>query len=220
MKKIERRDNRDYKYSTHSISRRPEYPLITNWIKKKSKVVDLGCGDGSLLAFLKKQKNLTRAVGLEISPSGVRSARKKGVNVIRARIDRRLPFKNKEFDYAICNVTLQMVMYPEILIQEMVRVSKKQIITFPNFAFILNRLDLLLRGRMPRFMIPGYRWYSTGHIHQLSIQDFRDFCKEDGIKILESNHIYPRKFLIVPGCFLKYFPNLFASTGVFLTTER
>ncbi len=212
-------DNRNYKYSEQSLSNRPEYSVITTMINSGASVVDLGCGDGSLLNYLRKRKRLKRCIGLETSSSGVKSAKKKEVNVINMRIDRKLSFKDKEFDFAICNVTVQMVMYPETLIREMVRISRKQIITFPNFAFILNRLDLLLSGRMPRFMIPGYKWYSTGHIHQLSIRDFKDFCKQNGIKILKSNHVYSNKFLIIPRYFLKYFPNLFASTGVFLTSK-
>jgi methionine biosynthesis protein MetW len=111
-----------------------------------------------------------------------------------------------------------MVMYPEVLISEMRRVSKKQIVTFPNFAFILNRFDLLVNGVMPRFMTPLYKWYSTGHIHQLSIMDFEKYCSENEIKILKHAHIGPGKFLALPSKFLvKLFPNLFATLGIFLT---
>ncbi|OGY86968.1 MAG: hypothetical protein A3G01_01640 [Candidatus Kerfeldbacteria bacterium RIFCSPLOWO2_12_FULL_43_9] len=135
-----------------------------------------------------------------------------------------LPYKDKEFDYALCNVTIQMVMYPEVLLQEMKRIAKYQILSFPNFAFLPNRLDLLIRGRMPHFMIPSYKWYSTGHIHQLSINDFSDLCKELNLKILDSKHIRPDVLRLhifqVPHFILRRFPNVFVSTAIFLTKEK
>lgn len=210
-------DNRNYKYSESSISKREEYICILKWIKDGSSVIDLGSGDGTLLKILKDRKKI-KELGVEISSSGVKAAKKKGVKSIVGKIDTKLPFKDNEFDYAICNVTLQMVMYPEILISEMKRISKKQIITFPNFAFILNRFDLLVNGVMPRFMIPTYRWYSTGHIHQLSIKDFINFCSNNKIEILKTAHLGPGRFLAIPSKILvRYFPNTFATLGVFLT---
>lgn len=211
-------DNRNYIYSENSLSKRNEFQSIIKWINKNSRVVDLGSGDGTLLKILKEKKN-TDGLGVEISPSGVMAAKKKGIKSVVGRIDEKLPFKNKEFDYAVCNVTLQMVMYPEVLISEMRRISNKQIITFPNFAFILNRFDLLVNGVMPRFMIPTYKWYSTGHIHQLSIKDFEMYCAENDIKILKRANIGPGRFMALPSKFLvKLFPNLFSTLGVFMTS--
>lgn len=212
-------DNRKYKYSKESVSKRAEFDQIVKWIKKGSKIIDLGSGDGTLLKILKDEKK-TKGVGVEISKSGVESAKKKGIKSEIGSIDRKLSYKNNEFDYAICNVTLQMVMYPEILLKEMCRISKKQILTFPNFAYVLNRLELLTMGRMPKFMIPGYDWYSTGHIHQLSIRDFRKFCKDNNIKILKTAHIGPKRLFSIPEFILKKNPNLFASMGVFMTSEK
>jgi methionine biosynthesis protein MetW len=212
-------DNRNYIYSLDSISKRSEYSTITSWVRKGSSIIDLGSGDGTLLRLLKQKKDI-KGFGLEISKSGVESAKNKGIKSIKGRIDVRLPFRDKEFDYAICNVTVQMVMYPEVLISEMVRISKKQIISFPNFAFFLNRLDLLFNGRMPRFMIPGYKWYSTGHIHQLSVTDFETFCSENSIKILDRKHTFPDRPLHFRVPFIREFPNLFALNAVFLTTGQ
>lgn len=215
-------DNRNYKYDLKSYAIRDEYRLISQWVKKGSKVIDLGCGEGSLLKFLKTEKKV-KGVGIEISKSGVEACKLKGINVIRGSIDQKTKFKNKEFDYAICNVTLQMVMYPEKLILEMKRISKRQIFTFPNFAFFPNRIDLLLNGKMPRIMIPGYKWYSTGHIHQLSINDFIDFCNQNKMKILGNKHVYPGyryqviRYITINSKWMKKFPNLFASMAVFLT---
>lgn len=218
MRKRKRADNRKYYYKKDSITEREEYSKILEWIPKGSEIVDLGCGDGSLLKFLKEKGAEGR--GVEISESGVKVAKKKGFKVIQGRIDEKLPYKKNQFDFAICNVTLQMVMYPEVLLLEMKRIAKKQIVTFPNFAYILNRLELLFMGRMPTFMIPGYEWYSTGHIHQFSIRDFMEFCRKNGIKILETKHIGPRKLFSLPNIILKKNPNLFASMGVFLTTKK
>jgi methionine biosynthesis protein MetW len=212
-------DNRNYIYSANSVSKRGEFEVILKWIEAESSVVDLGSGDGTLLKLLKDKKK-TKGEGIEISPSGVKVAKKKGIRSKVGRIDVKLPFKDKEFDYAICNVTLQMVMYPEVLLSEMKRISKKQIITFPNFAFILNRLDLLINGVMPRFMIPGYKWYCTGHIHQLSIKDFENFCKNNNLRIVGTSHIGPGRFTRIPsGLLVKIAPNIFASMGIFLLEE-
>jgi len=213
---MQKNDNRNYKFSNDSESRRGEYPIIVGLVKRGSKIIDLGCGDGSLLKLLKKTKN-AKGTGIEISKSGVRSSRQKKLKVIEGRIDVKLPYKDKEFDYAICNVTLQMVMYPEVLLSEMHRISRYQIVTFPNFAFILNRLELLTKGQMPKTMIPGYEWYSTGHIHQLSIKDYRRFCQTNGYEVTREAHIFPQSLFGSTHVVLHGLPNLFASTAIFLT---
>lgn len=209
-------DNRRYQFALGSVAHRDEYPVIASLIKAGSRVIDLGSGDGSLLKLLKDSKSV-KGEGREISQSGVKASLYKKIKAQVGRIDIKLPYADMEFDYAICNVTLQMVMYPETLIREMHRISRYQIITFPNFAFVLNRLELLLKGRMPRTMIPGYQWYSTGHIHQLSIQDFRDFCQSEQIKIKREAHIYPQSLFGSTKLVLRSHPNLFASTAIFLT---
>lgn len=213
---MSRNDNRNYTFELNSNSSRNEYSIINKFIKKNSKVIDLGCGDGSLLKLLKDKKNI-HETGIEITSTGVKSAINKGLNVVQGRIDQILSFKDNEFDFSICNVTIQMVMYPEILLKEMNRISKKQIVTFPNFAYISNRLELLLKGIMPKTMIPGYDWYSTGHIHQLSIKDFKNFCNQNNISIIESKHIFPERIYGYKIPLTQNFPNLFASTAIFLT---
>jgi methionine biosynthesis protein MetW len=213
-------DNRNYKYSIDSVSKRGEFKIVSRFVSKRAKVIDLACGDGTLLKLLKEKKNV-KGLGVELAPSGVKAAKRKGVMSIQSRIDVKLPFKDNEFDYAICNVTLHMVMYPETLVSEMVRISKKQIITFPNFAHFLNRLELLFFGRMPQLMLYGYKWFSTGEIHQLSIKDFEQFCLKNNIKILKTEHYGPGRLLSIPIYpLVKLFPNVFASMAVFLTEAK
>jgi methionine biosynthesis protein MetW len=207
-------DNRNYDYSNFPDGDRKEYAVIINYVQPNSRVLDLGCGNGALLARLKKEKNIDCS-GLEISESGVEVCRRRGLNVQLGRIDERLPFKDNEFDYAICNVTIQMVMYPEVLLREMKRVSRYQIVSFPNFAFWKNRLDLMFYGRMPKRMLFGYTWYSTGHIHQLSINDFRQLVKDvEGLSIVSTwvdrSSIAMRNYLNI------ILPNLFQLLAVFL----
>lgn len=207
-------NTRDYIFKENYVTSRLEYEVICEWIPKDSVVVDLACGDGSLLSKL--QKKGIMGIGVEISESGVKSGMKKGVKMIKGRADQILNFKDKEFDYAVCNVSIQMVSYPEILFSEMMRVSKRQIISFPNFGFFLNRLEMIVKGRMPKTMLFGYQWYSTGHIHQLSVADFLDFCVKNNIKILKQKHLHYRKIPPFLYPILDLFPNFFSLTSIFM----
>jgi methionine biosynthesis protein MetW len=200
-------DNRNYDYSERINEEREDYKYVVELVEEGSSIVDLGCGNGSLMQKLIAEKNVT-AAGVELSPSGVEICRNKGLNVIRGRIDQTLPFKDNEFDYAVCNVTIQMVMYPEILLKEMKRISRLLIISFPNFAFYKNRLDLLFKGRMPQPMLFNYKWHNTGHLHQLSIKDFHELINEiGGLAVEKVSH---RQFTNPLKNFLaKKYPNLF-----------
>lgn len=208
------RDNRNYVWDNEEISQRSEYSYIERWIPNSTKVIDLGCGNGSLLENLKEKKDASE-FGIEISESGVAICKKKGLNVRQGRIDVELnDVSNNSFDFAICNVTIQMVMYPEITLKEMKRIARYQIVSFPNFAFLPNRLELLIKGRMPRRLLYGYNWYNTGHIHQLSIKDFKETISSLGLVIKES--VYLGRFWK-----LKYiFPNLFASEAIFILEKK
>lgn len=207
-------DNRNYDYTNVPHEERDEYRLICEMIEPKSKVIDLGCGNGSLLEKLIKEKNAA-GEGVELSSSGAEICKLKGLKVHRRRIDEKLPFADNSFDYAVCNVTIQMVMYPEILLSEMKRISKYQIVSFPNFGYYKNRLDLLLHGRMPKPMLFGYKWYNTGHIHQLSIKDFYELINDvGGMKVIS------RKFMLgknpMKNFIATIIPNLFVLETIFL----
>ena len=210
-------NNREYDYTDNKTQYRGEYPIIEGLIKPNSKVIDLGCGDGSLLKLLKDKKNI-HEYGIELVHSGVDICREKGLNVHQGIIDSPLDeIENKQFDYAICNVTIQMVMYPEVLLSEMKRIAHYQIISFPNFANWRNRLDLLLRGRMPKPMLFGYDWYNTGHIHQLSLKDFLDLAEKYELTVCEQIHIGICGWI---GYIRKWNSNLFSTISVYLLKDK
>lgn len=206
-------DNRSYDYSSYKTDFRDEYFPIMEMISSNASVVDLGCGNGSLLHLLIEKKNV-KGAGVEISKSGVEACKEKGLNVIEGRIDEKMPFEDDQFDFSICNVTIQMVSSPEILLSEMKRISKYQIISFPNFAFYKNRLDLLFKGRMPKPMLFGYNWYNTGHIHQLSIKDFYELIRKTGGIRVADNKFIPNKNLLAD-LLSKSFPNLFQYISIY-----
>lgn len=209
-------DNRNYDYSDYPEFEREEYPIIAGMIPPNSKVVDLGCGSGILLQKLIDEKKI-KETGVEISQSGVEISKQKGLNVLQGRIDEPMPFENDSFDYAICNVTVQMVDAPEILLREMKRISKYQIISFPNFAFYKNRIELLLKGKMPESTLFNYKWYNTGHIHQFSIKDFQILIGDIGIKIVQHNFVPAESSF--KNLLMKNFPNLFQQIPIFLTSK-
>lgn len=210
-------DNRRYNYTDHETQERDEYPIIESFIQLNSKVIDLGCGNGSLLMLLKDKKNI-QEYGIEMVQSGVDICRKKGLNVRQGLIDSPLDeVEDKQFDYAICNVTIQMVMYPEVLLSEMKRIAHYQIISFPNFAHWRNRLDMLLKGRMPKPMLFGYKWYNTGHIHQLSIRDFLDLVEKYKLDVCEEIHVGSGGFT---RHIRNYKPNLFSTISIYLLKDK
>jgi methionine biosynthesis protein MetW len=203
-------DNREYEYTADRSAHREEFAKIVDWIPEGSRVLDLGCGEGSLLKLLVERKK-AKVEGIEISPSGVEVCRSKGLNVRQGRIDEGLPWADGAFDIAVCNVTLQMVMYPEKLLSEMGRVATRQIVSFPNFANLRNRLELIFFGRMPRAMLFGHAWWNTGHIHQLSISDFKELVKKTELEIKRSAY-FGR--LAMPGL-ASLAPNLLSTIAMF-----
>jgi methionine biosynthesis protein MetW len=209
-------DNRNYTFPDDYQEGRSEYQLILDMIPRGSKIIDLGCGNGLLLEKLIKTKSVI-GTGVELSPGGVKICKDKGLNVIQGRIDEQINFQDNSFDYAICNVTIHMVLYPEILLSEMKRISKYQIVSFPNFGFYKNRLEFFIKGGMPTHSLFGYKWYNTGHIHQCSVSDFNALINEMGLIILEQRYLNPGN--PVKKMMMDLFPNLFQLVPVFLLTK-
>lgn len=202
----QKHDNRRYVFEGEKLATRPEYSLIVDMIPSTSKVIDLGCGEGTLGYYLLHEKKC-HVTGVEISPSGVEIAKKRGLDAYCASIDQGLPnFRNNEFDVAVCNATMQMVMFPERLLEEMKRISREQIISFPNFGSYKNRIHFLFKGRMPTPMLYGYKWYNTGHIHQFSLLDLKALLAELGMEITEL-HFTSR--VAWKSLLIKLWPNLF-----------
>ncbi len=164
---------------------RPDLALIADWIKPGSHVLDLGCGDGALLANLQKQKNVT-GYGLEINDDYIAKCIRSGVNVIHVNLNEGLSdFDKNAFDYVILSMTLQAMRRPDLLLEEMLRVGTEGIVTFPNFGHWNARMQLTFKGRMPVTRCLPEQWYDTPNIHLCTIRDFEDLCKKMGFKILQ-----------------------------------
>ena len=167
------------------MSLRPDLSIISEWIKPGSRVLDLGCGDGALLAHLQADRNVT-GYGLEIDDYNVRQCISAGVNVIQTDLDAGLSdFYAESFDYVIMTQTLQAVNYPDKLLEEMLRVGREGIVTFPNFAHWKNRLQVAVSGKMPMSHTLPNPWYSTPNIHLCTVNDFETLCRDRGIRILQ-----------------------------------
>lgn len=158
---------------------------VADWIKPNSRVLDLGCGDGSLLRYLFESRQVT-GYGLEIDSVNVSQCVRNRVNVIQSDLDAGLSeFDNDSFDYVVMTQTLQAVRYPDWLLGEMLRVGREGIVTFPNFGHWRLRLYLALHGRMPMSGALHHTWYNTPNIHLCTIKDFEALCEQKNIQVLE-----------------------------------
>ena len=152
------------------------YKKIIDIVKPNSSILDLGTGEGTLLKLLIDEKKCT-GLGIEINQTAVIKSLEKGLSIIQGNLDEGLSmFEDKQFDYAILNQTLQSVQKPDFVIREMLRVAKKVIISFPNFAYYKVRFYLFFKGKMPKSKMLPYEWYNTPNIHLLTVEDFFEFC--------------------------------------------
>ena len=192
-----------------------EYEIITNIIEKSTRVLDVGCDDGTLMEFLKKNKNVDIR-GIEISKDKVQTCIAKGLTVIEGNAEFDLKqFPNNSFDYVVLGQTLQAFINPEIVINELLRVGKKAIITIPNFGHWKVRLNLLTQGTMPVTKTLPNDWYNTPNIHMCTIKDFVRFSKIIDFKILKSLALINKNISNINNSNL-FFKNLFAELGIFL----
>ena len=162
---------------------KPNYEIVSQLIEPNSSVLDLGCGDGTLLKNLVDTKNV-KGLGIEINQDLVVKSLEKGLQIIQDNIDEGLKdFEDNQWDYIILNQTLQSTQKPDFVIEEMLRIGKNIIVSFPNFAYWRVRFDLFFNGKMPKSDFLPFEWYNTPNIHLLTINDFFDFCKKRDIKI-------------------------------------
>ncbi|MCX6354314.1 MAG: methionine biosynthesis protein MetW [Candidatus Aureabacteria bacterium] len=201
-----------------AIALRPDLMKIYEIVQPGSRVLDLGAGSGDLLKTLERHKGVT-VRGVEISEEGIMECIAKGVPIYQSNLDEGLAdYGEQSFDYVILSQTLQQVHRPKLILQEIVRVGRIGIVSIPNFAHWHIRIQLLLRGTMPRTSYIPYHWYETPNIHLLSIRDFRKICAELGIRIRNEWAVSFRKAAMT--FLMPFWPNMLAPLGIFEISRR
>ncbi len=193
------------------------YEEIVKMIEPDSRVLDLGCGDGELLELLYNRRNVY-GLGVDINTEEVLKCIKRGVSVIQEDIEDGIyKYKDQSFDYVILSETLQAVKRPDFMLSQIARVGKKVIVTFPNFAYYKLRFKFLFAGEMPKSEVLPFEWFNTPNIHQLTIRDFKNFCKSNNIILLKEIYLVGRQTTtnIVMGL-----ENIFAEEAIFLLQKE
>ncbi len=193
--------------NTAIIQTRPDFAAIAAWIPRGASVLDLGCGDGSLLDYLQTEREV-RGYGVEIDDKNILRCIERGVNVIQSNLDEGLSgFESGAFDFVILSQTLQATRHTEKLVREMLRVGQEGIVSFPNFGYWKNRLQIL-RGHMPVSDELPYQWYDTPNVHLCTLRDFEQLCDDMNMRILDQR-------VITGGLEVSLLPNLLGSTAVY-----
>lgn len=184
---------------------------IQHWIAQNSRILDLGCGDGTLLKFLIDNKQV-EGYGLEIDAAQINTCIDKDLNVIEQNLDRGLGnFADKSFDTVIMTQALQTLHFPHLVLDEMLRVGKECIVTFPNFGHWKARFYLATRGRMPVSDLLPYEWYNTPNIHFCTFKDFEVLCRERNIKVIHRQVVNEESDQTLKD----FMPNLFGETAIY-----
>ena len=192
-----------------------EFKVISDLIEDNKKVLDVGCADGTLMQFLKENKNIN-VRGLEISKDKVQECIAKGLTVIEGNAEKDLKqFPDKSFDYVVLSQTLQAFLSPELVLDELLRVGKKAIVTIPNFGNWKVRLHLLFKGTMPITKSLPEQWHSTPNLHMCTIKDFVNFIKFKEIKMIKTLALNNNNVSNITNNNLGT-KNLFADLGIFL----
>ena len=192
-----------------------EFKVISDLIEDNKKVLDVGCADGTLMQFLKENKNIN-VRGLEISKDKVQECIAKGLTVIEGNAEKDLKqFPDKSFDYVVLSQTLQAFLSPELVLDELLRVGKKAIVTIPNFGNWKVRLHLLFKGTMPITKSLPEQWHSTPNLHMCTIKDFVNFIKSKEIKMIKTLALNNNNVSNITNNNLGT-KNLFADLGIFL----
>ncbi|SUA36089.1 methionine biosynthesis MetW [Neisseria zoodegmatis] len=187
---------------------RDDLQLIYDWIPESSRVLDLGCGNGELLSALIQRKQCT-GYGVEIDTEGVIASIERGVSVIQADLEQGLQdFGDNSFDILVLSQTIQAMQNTETILQDLTRVAKQAIVSFPNFGYWRNRLQIGLCGHMPVSERMPYQWYNTPNIHWCTLQDFDRLCAKNHIRVLE-------RAVMTAGKRINILPNLLGSLAFY-----
>jgi methionine biosynthesis protein MetW len=189
-----------------------EQDIISSWVEPGAAVLDLGCGEGELLARLVAAKHV-RAQGIELDEQAIYKCVGRGLSVLHADIDSSLgDYADRSYDYVILKQSFQQVKQPALVLQEALRIGKKAIVSFPNFTHYAARLQLCLGGVVPITPSLPYEWYNTPNLHFLSIRDFQVFCQRRGIIVERAAYLGRRGRV-------NAFPNLRGLVGIFVISQ-
>ena len=192
-----------------------EFKIIADLIENNTRVLDVGCGDGTLMKYLKDEKNIDTR-GLEISKNNVQNCISKGLSVIEGDAEKDLhQFPNLSFDYVVLSQTLQAFYNPEKVIDDLLRVANKAIVTIPNFGYWKVRLHLLIKGTMPITKTLPNEWYNTPNLHMCTIKDFFNFCSKKNIELYKSIALKDEKTSTINKANINI-KNLYSELGIFL----
>lgn len=195
---------------------RIDHLIVEKWIRENSRVLDLGCGDGTLLKYLQDEK-FVHGYGLDINAENILRCVANGVNVIEQNIDEGLNnFEDQSFDTVIMSQTIQTMRNPDKVLEEILRVGKQCIVTFPNFGHWKARFHLAFSGRMPVSDILPYEWYNTPNIHFCTFRDFEVLCKDLKLKVLNREVIATQS---AGALFCRALPNLFGETAIYRVSK-
>ena len=200
---------------TKNLKMKKEFKVIADLLSKNTRVLDVGCGDGSLMTLLKKEKNI-EVRGLELNQENVQHCIRKGLPVIQGNAETELhQFPNQSFDYVVLSQTLQAFYEPEKVLRDLLRIGKSVVISIPNFGFWKVRTKLLFFGKMPVTKTLPNTWYNTPNLHMCTIKDLFNFCDEKNINIKKVIGVNEDKISLINKNNLEI-KNLFSKLGIFL----